>query len=559
MKFTHGIRFPFFLILILIGASTSTIIAENTDVDSLLEQLLVARQDTNKVNVLIDLASKTVFSDIKAAEQYARRALQLSQKINYTKGLAYSNYWLAMVYVDNEFDLAESLAIQSLEFANEINDEILIAMVYKVIGNLYTDAKRYNDALSYYNKSLDLLVKLNQDSIAAAIYSNLGILQSEMHGDIHSIDYYLKAAEINQRTKNYLWLTTNYLNIGSDYIKFGQLEKGKSYLDKSLKITNENDFARVYPYIFSNYCVYFIEIKNYDSALIYAQKALDISRDHSNKIMELEALNHLKDIYYKKNDLKKTFSIFGQITSVTDSINKYKQLKELDLMEMRFRYEEAHRAQELENAVLKANHYRKELTYVLIILFAGFVIFIFLFLYIAQRNRTHRKILEQKTTQLENEKLSLENEKISNDLEYKNKELATNVIYSIQKNKVLTGLIEGLVEIEKNAVKEETKDAIQKISKKINESLESNAWEEFEVRFQQVHKAFYETLSVQHPDLTPNEKRLCAFLRLDMSSKEISRLTGQSISAIVVARTRLRKKLGITNTEQNLVTFLSQY
>ncbi len=60
------------------------------------------------------------------------------------------------------------------------------------------------------------------------------------------------------------------------------------------------------------------------------------------------------------------------------------------------------------------------------------------------------------------------------------------------------------------------------------------------------------------PNLSPSEQRLCAFLRLNMSSKEISELTGQSLNALETARYRLRKKLGISNSQVNLITFLSR-
>jgi DNA-binding CsgD family transcriptional regulator len=69
---------------------------------------------------------------------------------------------------------------------------------------------------------------------------------------------------------------------------------------------------------------------------------------------------------------------------------------------------------------------------------------------------------------------------------------------------------------------------------------------------------FYKKLINQFPDLSPNEQKICAFLRLNMSTKEISELTGQGVNALEIARTRLRKKLGITNTKTNLVSFISQ-
>jgi DNA-binding CsgD family transcriptional regulator len=71
-----------------------------------------------------------------------------------------------------------------------------------------------------------------------------------------------------------------------------------------------------------------------------------------------------------------------------------------------------------------------------------------------------------------------------------------------------------------------------------------------------VHIEFYEKLQSKFPDLTTNERKLCAFLRLNMTTKEISAITNQSLNSIEMARHRLRKKLNIDNSQVNLTTFL---
>ena len=96
---------------------------------------------------------------------------------------------------------------------------------------------------------------------------------------------------------------------------------------------------------------------------------------------------------------------------------------------------------------------------------------------------------------------------------------------------------------------------------KIHE-LESNSgmisWEEFEIRFQEVHTDFYSNLRKSYPELSNNEIRLCAFLKLNMTTKEIAAITYQSLNSIKVARYRLRKKLGLSK-EHNLNAFLARF
>ena len=78
------------------------------------------------------------------------------------------------------------------------------------------------------------------------------------------------------------------------------------------------------------------------------------------------------------------------------------------------------------------------------------------------------------------------------------------------------------------------------------------------MRFKEINAGFYDKLLNQYPDLTQSELKLCAYLRLNMSSKEISDLTGQRTETLEKARYRLRKKFELTNSEVNLVSFLSQ-
>ena len=546
-----------FLISILLILSTTIITqsvfcSEDKEMDSIRMLIENTHNDTAKINLLIELFDKSSWTDMKVSEQYAKQALELSLQINYVKGLAYSKYQMAIVFEDYKFDFSESLALESLEHAKAINDSILIARIYTILGNLKSNLNYHVDALTYFNKSLGIYLRHNQDSLAAAIYNNLGILHAPVYGDSLSIGYYLKAAEINRKTRNYIWLTINYMNLGYDYIELGKFKEGLDYLQQSLKIAEEHNLTLLYPGIYNYFSLFALKTKDFKESVKYANKALLASRDQENRLMELGALTSLLVAYNELSDIENAYQYLEQISILKDSINKYNQLKELDLLEMKYKFEEERKQQKLEKALLANRHYRKELTYLIIILGAGLIISTLLFLYIVQRNRVRRKSLEQKTTLLEKDALS-------KDLEIKNKELTTGVMYSIQKNKVLSSLTEELVEIEKTAIKEETREAINKISKKIRSSLNANAWEEFEIRFHQVHKEFYEKLATKHPKLTPNEKRLCAFLRLDMSSKEISRITGQSLSALQMARIRLRRKLNISNKDINLITFLSQY
>lgn len=128
-------------------------------------------------------------------------------------------------------------------------------------------------------------------------------------------------------------------------------------------------------------------------------------------------------------------------------------------------------------------------------------------------------------------------------------------MYLLKKNEFNSEISSRLMELKKQ-MKKTDQDIIQKIIIDIKNAQDDDIWKEFEVRFSQVYNDFYERLNSKYPDLTLNEKRICAFLRLNMTTKEICALTRQSYNSLNVARARLRKKLNIQNEDINLVTFL---
>jgi DNA-binding CsgD family transcriptional regulator len=130
------------------------------------------------------------------------------------------------------------------------------------------------------------------------------------------------------------------------------------------------------------------------------------------------------------------------------------------------------------------------------------------------------------------------------------------MMYLLEKNEFIGSITNKLVDM-RSRTKKENQDFVQEIIMELKRNSSQKIWEEFEMRFKEVHADFYKSLMEKYPDLTPNEVRLSAFLRLNMSTKEISAITHQSVKSINMARFRLRKKIGI-DRDENLISFLTQ-
>ena len=145
-------------------------------------------------------------------------------------------------------------------------------------------------------------------------------------------------------------------------------------------------------------------------------------------------------------------------------------------------------------------------------------------------------------------RLSQENLKLN--LDRKNRELSSMALQMVQKHEFLNDF--------RNNIKNSNPENIQSYIKQIDKHLNQNGeWKQFRLHFEEVHPVFFRKLKSGYPSLTSNEEKLCAFLKMNLSSKEISLINNSTISAVDKSRNRLRKKLDIS-AEQNLRDFLEK-
>lgn len=156
----------------------------------------------------------------------------------------------------------------------------------------------------------------------------------------------------------------------------------------------------------------------------------------------------------------------------------------------------------------------------------------------------------------EKEIMLLRNEKLEAEIEHKNAALASSAMHLVQKGELITKLKDDLTRLSKNVDSEKTGDDFKKILRVLDRDTQMDSdWETFAQHFDTVHSDFLVELKNRFPQLTPNETKLCAFLRMNLSSKEIARLLNISTRGVEVSRYRLRKKLKLP-TEVNLYDYL---
>lgn len=176
-----------------------------------------------------------------------------------------------------------------------------------------------------------------------------------------------------------------------------------------------------------------------------------------------------------------------------------------------------------------------------------------------QQLREENEQIKIRSKQADSELMKLNNERLLNEITSKNMELAKNTMAMIRKNELLIDIRKEF-EIQKEELGNRLPSKyFNRINKLIESSLNSeHDWEMFEHLFDQAHENFFKRLKQEYPDLTTSDFRLCAYLRMNLSSKEIAPLLNISIRGVEEKRYRLRKKIGLS-TEQNLTEFIIGY
>lgn len=547
-------------------------------VDSLNKVLVYEKTPSQLINVQLRLSKEYEGVDPLKSLEYAKEALQISEKSQLQKErllvlLQLSKSYLrlgrydeayhscdealemaddmhlkaeqatarnifSLIYYEvGDFEKSSAMDFENLKYYEQIDDKKQIGIALGNIGINFTNQKEYGKGLEYMKRSFEIALTINDLHGMAYQYNNIAGVYSEFYNDYKTgLDYYTKALEINSKLGDKTQDAIYRMNMAVCHLHLEAADSALTYLQHAKETFRLLDNEDLYAECLAHMGQYYVKEGDYEHALEAAKTAYEIGKQHGFKERVIAAAELLHQIYLRQRDTTMAYS-FAMIQHQTkDSLVVSQNQQELFKLEYQYQFEKQEKTRQLAEQ-------KKETIFIVIILclISGLAIVLLLF----SRHRLKAKSIR------------LEKESMEKELEFKNKELTINLLSLMKKNEMLSDISNRLTTIERAAKKEETKDAISKISREIRSNADDKMLNEFTIRFQEVHKGFYEALLAKFPDLTNNELKLCAFLRLNMSSKDISDLTGQRIQTIEQARYRLRKKLGISNSETNLANFLA--
>ncbi|GHC65678.1 tetratricopeptide repeat protein [Ulvibacter litoralis] len=510
----------------------------------------IAAQTNNTNDQIISLDSiddnlkeayKNLKYNVQVSERIARNTLLFSYELNYDYGIAHSNYIIASALSDSEFNKSEDYLIISSEYAKKINDSRLIARIEMLKGNINWYAKDFNESELRYKESEKLFKSIKNDSSIASVYNSLGILYSSQRKDSLALTYYNKSIQINQRFSNNYNLAINYINLGNFYLNRGAIYQAEDYLFKSLEVS-QMGFSRLTPVIYTNLSQLNLNKKDFEKTIYYSHKSLNLLKAndyngnaYSNKLLSeaFEQKSNFDSAYF----YQKKYNYYNE--------KNFESQLDIRLIEKESEFVFQQKLKQKELTELK-NQKRNLLILVTLLV----SISVLILLYLIQYNRLIKK--QKINDYLKNEKV-----KLLESLSSKRRESIFDKLKIKRKNDIINQTLQSINLLNKEFENETQKELSNKIISKLNFHKKYNGWLAFEKDFLQVHPNFIKKLNQKYPRLTHYEIRLCSFLKMNMSSKEISDILNITNESVVKSRTRLRKKLGITGTKKTIISLLN--
>lgn len=204
-----------------------------------------------------------------------------------------------------------------------------------------------------------------------------------------------------------------------------------------------------------------------------------------------------------------------------------------------------------------------KIIYLLLVISLLFGVYMYIkHLFVVKKEKIHEEqesIRKKEIEKRERQIIALEKEKLESELTLKSKELAESTMTIIKKNEILVNIKEEVM-AQKNILGSQYPNKYyDKLIKLLDENLSSEAdWAIFQTNFDRIHENFFRNLLIKYPELTSNDLRFCAYLRLNLSSKDIAHLMNISLKGVEVGRYRIRKKIGIPSSK-SLTEFMIEF
>ncbi len=521
--------------------------------ETLLEQN--SALDKKRVDILNELGYEYWIINPNKSEEFGTQALEISKILPYEAGKAYANRVIGVSHwARGNLDLAFRFLLAAEEQYRYIQDSLGLANSMLNLGMAYADQQNFSSASHKYNQALDLFSKLNERSRVATTYTKMAdmLIQKEDYQDAY--DYLARALDIHKTNKFLYGIAEANSKLGKISMAREAYDEAISYLLLAVSAAKQrNDRVGLADYYQSIGAAYESK-QDFGQAETYLNLSKAIARQYDLKKTLRDVYLSFKNLEIERNNLPSAIAYYDQYLAVKDELFNEEKSNIIANMEARRAYDRKEQQLQIaQNNLDLMTHKNKANNLMKVALFLGLLAIIAIAWGLIQRK--NKKLINK---QKDLEKAETETHELKDAIRSKEQELTSYTLNFVQKNELISDLKNAIQQIKSDVAKSH-RPKLDALARKIDSVTRMDEdWNDFRKHFESVHPTLMNHLNQDFPDLTKNEFKLIALIRLNLSSKEISSVLGISPDSVKTARYRLRKKLSLENQE-DLFDFLMGY
>lgn len=543
-----------------------TVYSQGRRVDSLREILKTSGlPDSQKIRHLNQLAFWLNRDSTNEALVYSNEAYLLSLKTNNQPAQIASLLNLSEGYLYNDsYEQALEYGFAALDLSKTLKSDPDIANAYTNLGWIFYDTENGNFALQYHRDALALHRKLGNRNREATSLNAIGLV-FQLKNEYDSARKYFDQSLQMARAENIPGtISAAYNNIGICENARGRYKDAVNFFRKALEIDSLRNHTPLSQAETLNQMAYsLLMLKNYQEAeamLKRSRSMIESATSNTKKEKILDNLSISSQLYRALGNYRQAFTDLQEYTNVRNQILTRSKSDAIAALKTKKETQE----KETEIRELAAEKQLRSFQRNVLALCIVLIIIIGILFYskLKQKQKKEKELEEIKQALIRKDldNTLLEKASLQDKLKYKDAELKNYALFISQRNEMVRSFIEDLSDLKlEGEGKKESFIRFNKMIQKFQHDLDINKdAQDFNLSVDEIHKDFFFNLLQKFPELTENERRLCAQIRLNLSIKDIASLNNISVKSAEMARYRLRKQFNLEHGD-NLNEFLKQF
>lgn len=429
------------------------------------------------------------------------------------------------LYYLHQYEMALKYAHEAINLSKDIHDLKSNAEAKRLCGAVYTDLDNKEFACKYLDEALQYYTAQNDTNCCIRTLGAKAIALGKNEEYDECIQTFREVYELCCRQNNYAMMLTTLLNLTNAYIIDNDIEKSHGMLDSiRIKIPTQYITAKDSLTICSYVGELLFREKKYDEAKKILKASIQQMRSSRNYEVLQSSLKSLIKIAKEEKDFVNFSLYFDEASSIQDSIVSNETRNKVNEMELFFHV--AKKDAEIDKLILQNKWNRQKLMMIVII-----ILILGAFVLIKIRSNTRMIAFKAKV--------------LDNELKSKREEITNLAIYYFEQRRMTDNLYKNLKQISNACVDTDTRKALNAVCTQIIKASTDDNKSKLNSYIDAKYKDFIVKINSKCPDLTDNEKRICAMLLIDFSTKEISEVLNISDRSINNIRSKIRKKLNI--------------